>query len=92
MIAYLVHTGVIADDRIGWMRVTGNDGAGYHPNTGVKTSHTPLSLRMSTNKVGMTLFRPLTFHIGASGDDSVGLIIHTGEVTEEKTVGKAKSE
>ena len=92
MVAYLVHTGVIADGRIGWMRVMGNDGTGYHPNTGVRTSHTPLSFRMRPNKVRMTLFNPLMFHIGASGDDGVGLIVHTGEVTEDKTVGKAKSE
>ena len=74
------------------MRVMGNDGVGYHPNTGVKMSHTPLSLRMSMNKVWTVLFRPLTFHVGASGDDGVGLITYTGKVTEEKTVGKAKSE
>ena len=74
------------------MGVTGNDGVGYHPNTGVKTSHTPLSLWMSTDKVWMMLFRPLTFHISTSGDYGVGLIVHTGEVTEDKTVGKAKSD
>ena len=47
---------------------------------------------MSPNKVRTTLFSPLTFHISTGGDYGVGLIIHTGEVTEDKTVGKAKSD
>ena len=53
---------------------------------------TSLSFWMSPNKVWAALFSPSMFHIGMSGDYSVGLIVHTGEVTEEKTVGKAKSE
>ena len=74
------------------MGIASSDGVRHHSNTGVETGCTSLSFRMSPNKVRMVLFSPLTFHIGTSGDYSVGLIVHAGEVREEKAVGKAKSE
>ena len=92
MITYLVHTGVVSDSRIGWMGIASSDGMRHHSNTGVETGCTSLSFRMSPNKVRTVLFSPLMFHISMSGDYGVGLIIHAGEVREEKVVGKAKSE
>ena len=87
MIAYLVHTGVISNNKIGWMRVMGNNGVRHHSNTRVKTSHSSLSSRVSWNKVRMALFSPLTLHIGTSGDDSVGLVVHVGKVGDDKKIG-----
>ena len=91
MIAYLVHTGVVSDGRIGRMGIASGYGTRHHSDTSVETSCTSLSFQMSPNKVQAALFSPLTLHIGTSGDDSVGLIIHAGEVRDEKAVGKAKS-
>ena len=90
MIAYLVHTGIISDNRVGWMEVTGNDGMRHHPNAGVKTGCTSLSLWVSVDKVWMALFSPLMLHIGASSDYSVGLIIHVGKVGDEEEIGTAE--
>ena len=89
-IAYLVHTGVVSDGRIGWMGVTINDSAGHHPNAGVKTSHASLSLRVNSDKVWMVLISPLTFHIGTSGDYGVGLIVHAGKVGDDEEIGMAE--
>ena len=90
MIAYLIHTGVISDSRIGWMGITSSYGARHHSDTGVETSCTSLSFRVSPNKIRTVLFSPLTFHIGTSGDDGVSLIIHAGEVTDDEEVGVAE--
>ena len=87
MIAYLVHTGVVSDGRIGWMGIMSSDSARHHSDTGVKTSCTSLSFQMSPNKVRMALFSPLTFHISTSGDDGVGLIVHAGKVAGNEEVG-----
>ena len=87
MIAYLIHTGVISDDRIGWMGVMGNDGTRHHPNTRVKMGHSFLSLRVSPDKVWTTLLSPLTFHIGTSGDYGVGLVVHAGKVGDNGGIG-----
>ena len=87
MIAYLVHTGVVSDGRIGWMGITSSYSARHHSDTGVETSCTSLSFRMSSNEVWTALFSPLTFHIGTSGDDGVGLIVHTGKVAGDEEVG-----
>ena len=92
MIAYLVHTGVVSDGRIGGMGIASSYGTRHHSDTRVETGCTSLSFRMSPNEVRTALFSPLTFHIGTSGDDGVGLIVHAGEVRDEKAVGKAKSE
>ena len=92
MIAYLIHTGVVSDGRIGGVGIASSCGTRHHSNTRVKTSCTSLSFQMSPNKVRAALFSPSTLHIGTGGDDGVGLIIHVGEVREEKAVGKAKSE
>ena len=87
MIAYLIHTGVVSDGRIGWMGVASSDGARHHSDTGVKMSCTSLLFRMSPNEVRTVLFSPLTFHIGTSGDDGIGLIIHAGKVADDEEVG-----
>ena len=92
MIAYLVHTGIVSDGRIGGMGITSSYSARHHSDTRVETSCTSLSFRMSPNEVRAALFSPLTLHIGTSGDDGVGLIIHAGEVRDEKAVGEAKGE
>ena len=42
---------------------------------------------MSPNEVRTALFSPLTFHIGMSGDDSIGLIVHAGKVAGNEEVG-----
>ena len=86
-IAYLVHTGVISYDRIGWMGVTGNDGMRHNPNAGVEMSHSSLSFRVSQDKVQTTLFSPLTLHIDTSGDYGVGLVIHVGKVGDDEKIG-----
>ena len=90
MIAYLVHTGVVSYGRIGWMGIMGSYGMRHHSNTRVETSCTSLSFRMSPNEVRTTLFSPLTFHIGTSGDDGVGLIVHAGKVAGDEEVGIAE--
>ena len=90
MIAYLVRTGVISDNRIGWMGVTGNDGARHHPNTRVKMGHSSLLLWVSLDKVWTVLFSPLTLHISVSGDYGVGLIVHVGKVGDNEEIGMAE--
>ena len=42
---------------------------------------------MSPNEVWTALFSPLTFHIGTSGDDGIGLIVHAGKVAGDEEVG-----
>ena len=90
MIAYLIHSGVISDSRIGWMRVTSANGTRYHPNARVKTGCSSLSFRVSWNKVRMVLFSPLTLHISTSGDYGVGLIVHVGKVGDNEKIGTTK--
>ena len=87
MIAYLVHTGVVSNGRIGRMGITSSDSARHHSDTGVETSRTSLLFRMSSNEVGTALFSPLMFHIGMSGDNSIGLIVHAGKVAGDEEVG-----
>ena len=89
-IAYLIHTGVVSNGRIGWMRVTGNDGARHHPSARVETSHASLLFQVSWNKVWMVLCSPLTLHIGASGDYGVGLVVHAGKVGDNEKIGMAE--
>ena len=74
------------------MRITGRSGAGYHPNSGVELSHTSSMGRMSQNEVWTTLFGPKAFQVGTSRNSGVGGLRHTGEVTKEEVIGKAKSE
>ena len=90
MIAYLVHTGVVSDGRIGWVGITSSYGVRYHSDTRVETSCTSLPFWMSPDKVRAALFSPLTFHIGTSGDNGVGLIVHAGKVAGNKEVGVAE--
>ena len=90
MIAYLVHTGVVSYGRIGWMGIMSGYSARHHSDTGVETSCTSLSFRMSPNEVRTALFSPLTFHIGTSGDNGIGLIVHAGKVAGDKEVGVAE--
>ena len=45
---------------------------------------------MSPNEVWTVLFSPSTFHIGTSGDDGIGLIVHAGKVAGDKEVGVTK--
>ena len=87
MIAYLVHTGVVSDSRVGRMGITSSDSARYHSDTGVEMSCTSLSFRMSPNEVRTALFSPLTFHIGTGGDHGIGLIVHAGKVAGNEEVG-----
>ena len=87
MIAYLIHTGVISNGRIGGMWVTSNDGARHHSNTRVKTGCSSLSFQVSWNNVRTALFSPSTFQIGASGDYSVGLVIHVGKMGDNEKIG-----
>ena len=87
MIAYLIHTGVISNGRIGGMRVMSNDGAGHHSNTGVEMGCSSLSFWVSRNKVWMALFSPSTLQIGMSGDYSVGLVVHVGKVGDDEKIG-----
>ena len=64
-----------------------SDIARHHSNTKVKTSCTSLSFQMSPNEVWTMLFSPSTFHIGMSGDYSVGVIVHAGKVADDEEVG-----
>ena len=64
-----------------------SNSARHHSDTRVETSCTSLSLRMSPNEVWAALFSPLMFHIGMSGDDGVGLIVHAGKVAGDEEVG-----
>ena len=73
------------------MQIAGGSGVGYHPNTRIETSHTSLMRGMSRNKVQTTLFSPKAFQVGTGRNSGVGGSRHTGKVTEEKTVGEAKS-
>ena len=87
MIAYLIHTGVISDSRIGWMRVTSNNGTRHHSNAGVETSHPSLLFQVSWNKVWTVLFSPLTLHIDTSGNYGVGLVVYVSKVGDDKEIG-----
>ena len=42
---------------------------------------------MSPDEVRSALFSPSTFHIGTSGDNGIGLIIHAGKVAGDEEVG-----
>ena len=90
MIAYLVHTGVISNRRIGWVRITGNNGMRHHSNPGVEMGCTSLSFWVSRNKVRTALFGPSSLHIGTGGDYGIGLAVHVGEVRDEEEIGTAK--
>ena len=72
------------------MGITSSYSARHHSDTGVKTNCTSLSFQMSPNEVRTALFSSLMFHIGTSGDDSVGLIVHTGKVAGDEEVGVAE--
>ena len=89
MIAYLIHTGVISDSGIGWVRVASSDGMGHHSSARVEMGCTSLSFRVSSNKVQTALFSPSAFHIGVSGDYGVGLVIHASKVGDDKEIGMA---
>ena len=73
------------------MQITGGSSMGYHPNAGVKSSHTSSMSRMGQNKVRTTLFSPKVFQVGMSGNSGVSFSVHTGEVGNDESVGKAKS-
>ena len=47
---------------------------------------------MSWDKVRTTLFSPKAFQVGAGRNGGVGGLRHAGEVDNEKTVDKTKSE
>ena len=74
------------------MRITGQSGAGYHPNTGVKLSHTSSISGIGQDKTQTTLFSPKAFQVSVGRNSGVGDFRHTSKVTEEKAAGKAKSE
>ena len=42
---------------------------------------------MSPNEVQLALFSPSMLHIGTSGDDDIGLIVHAGKVAGDEEVG-----
>ena len=63
----------------------------YHPDTRIKLSHPSSVSRVRWNEVWTTLFSPEVFQVSMSGDSGVGNFGHTGEVRDEKAVGKAKS-
>ena len=90
MIAYLIHTGVISNSRIGWMRVTGNNGTRYHSNARVEMGCPSLSFWMSWNKLRMALISPSMLQIGMSGDYGVGLVNHVGKMGDDKKIGMAE--
>ena len=48
--------------------------------------------RMSWNKVRTTLFSPKAFQVGTGRNSGVGVLGHTGEMTDKNAVGKTKSE
>ena len=64
---------------------------GYHPNAGIKLSHPSSVSRMGWNESQMMLFSPKALQVGMSGNGGVGVVVHTGEVGDDKTVSKAKS-
>ena len=90
MIAYLIHTGVISDGRIGWMRVAIDDGAGHHSNARVEMGCSSLSFQVSWNKAWTVLLSPLALQISTSGDYGVGLVVHIGKVGDNKKIGTAE--
>ena len=65
---------------------------GYHSNARVKSGHASSMSRMSWNEVRTTLFSPKAFQVGTGRNGGVGGLGHTGKVTDEKAVGKTKSE
>ena len=68
------------------MRIAGGSSVGYHPNTGIKLSHSSVS-RMRQDKGQTTLFSPKAFRVSMSGNSGVGVV----KVGDDKTVSKAKS-
>ena len=65
---------------------------GYHPNARAKSGHTSSMSRMSQNEAQTTLFGPKAFQVSMGRNSGVGGCRHTGEVTKEEVIGKAKSE
>ena len=82
MIAYLIHTGVGSNHRIGWMWIAGSGGTRYHPS---------YMGRMGRNERWMMLFGPKVFKVGASGNGCVSVGIHVCEVGKKKTIDKGNS-
>ena len=74
------------------MQIAGGSGVGYHPNTGIESSHTSSVRRMGRDKVQMMLFSPKAFQVGTGRNGGVGGLRHAGEVDNEKAVDKTKSE
>ena len=72
------------------MQITGGSSAEYHPNTGIKTSHSSSVNRMRWNKVQMMLLSPKAFQVSASGNSGVGFDVHAGKVGNDETTGKTK--
>ena len=64
---------------------------GYHPNARVELSHSSSMSRMGRNEGWMMLFSPKVFQVGASGNSGVGVVVHTGKVGDDETIGKVKS-
>ena len=61
---------------------------GYHPYTGIKSSHPPLVSRVRRNKVWMTLFSPEAFQVGVHGTSGVGFAVHADKVGNNEAAGK----
>ena len=83
----LIETRVLPNHGVGQVQITGNSSVGYHPNAGIKASHPSSMSRMRWDEVQTTLFSPLMFHIGMSGDYGVGLVVHVGKVRDDEKIG-----
>ena len=70
------------------MWITGGSSTVYHPNAGVKLSHTSSVSGMGWNEVRTTLFSPKVFQVGMGGDSGVSFGVHADEVGNDEAAGK----
>ena len=73
------------------MWIIGGSSAGYHPNTGVKASHSSHMSRMRSDKSRTMLFSPKVFQVSVGGDSCVGIGIHIGKIGDDEKVCKTNS-
>ena len=70
------------------MQITGRSSKGYHPNSGIKSSHPSSVSRMRQDKRQTTLFSPKAFQVSVSGDSGVSFGVHADKVGNDEAMGK----
>ena len=76
MIAYLIHTGVSPNSRIGGMFIGSDSGTRNEAHTQIKSSRTTMMRQIGSHKVRTTLGSPHAFEISLSDGVVIGILRH----------------